>query len=207
MSIVDELQKLSELHRSGALNDAEFESAKASALAASSIPPAPAPPIASASVPKRQTSRWGTWILLLTFLLGGAWLSLRQTVGERAATQLVSAMVHAPISIRDEVQSLPASSWKALGLVLPYTGTLSVTVEVTKGNPVDVLLIDEENLERLKSKAQFEQFADFEAVKSRTYRRSTRLNQGMYYLVLRDRTLGILSSSSSDVKVFARLEP
>ena len=39
------------------------------------------------------------------------------------------------------------------------------------------------------------------------YKRSGLLGEGVYYLVLRDASLGILSASSSDIKVSARLEP
>jgi hypothetical protein len=115
--------------------------------------------------------------------------------------------LHTPINLINDVQSLPASSWKALGLPLPYTGTLSVTVEVTKGNPVDVFVMDEANLQNLKNNVDFRHFVDFGAMESRTYKRSARMNQGVYYLVLRDKTLGILSARNSDVKVMARLEP
>ena len=43
MSLADEIQKLRDLHRSGALNDAEFESAKARLLSGSAPPPVPPP--------------------------------------------------------------------------------------------------------------------------------------------------------------------
>jgi len=81
-----------------------------------------------------------------------------------------------------------------------------VTAEVTKGTPEELFVVDAANLQRLKDKTEYQHFKEFEATEPRTYQRSTRLNQGTYYLVLRDRTLGILSSPSSDVKVMARLE-
>lgn len=44
MSLADEIQKLRDLHQSGALNDAEFEAAKARILGNSAPPPLPAAP-------------------------------------------------------------------------------------------------------------------------------------------------------------------
>ncbi len=44
MSLADEIQKLRDLHRSGALNDAEFETAKARLLSGSVPPPLPSSP-------------------------------------------------------------------------------------------------------------------------------------------------------------------
>ena len=209
MSVAEELEKLHQLHSSGALSDAEFESAKARVLGASSEPAATAaPPTAPQPVPKTKTPRWVTWVVVLAIIFGGGWFLLRQTVGEQAANKVAATIVHAPISLHDGVENLPASSWKALGLVLPYAGNLAVTVQVTTGNPVDVLVVDEQNLQLLQAKAQqFQQFSAFQAMEARAYQRSARLDRGTYYLVLRDRSLGILSARSSDISVMVRLEP
>ncbi len=56
MNLADDIQKLRDLHQSGALNDAEFEAAKARILGSSAPPPLPpaqnfAPPLAHASGP------------------------------------------------------------------------------------------------------------------------------------------------------------
>ncbi len=45
MNLADEIQKLRDLHQSGALNDAEFESAKARLLSGSAPPPPVPPPL------------------------------------------------------------------------------------------------------------------------------------------------------------------
>jgi hypothetical protein len=50
-------------------------------------------------------------------------------------------------------------------------------------------------------------YGDFSATKTKTYNRSARLNQGIYYLVLRDTSLGILSAHASDISVKAELKP
>lgn len=209
MSVAEELEKLHQLHRSGALSDAEFESAKARVLGASGEPTAAiAPPAVSPPVPKTETPRWVMWVAVLAMVFGGGWFFLRQTVGERAANRVAATIVHAPISLHDGVENLAASSWKALDLVLPYAGNLAVTVQVTAGNPVDVFVVDEQNLQLLQAKAQqFQQFSAFQAMEARAYQRSARLDPGTYYLVLRDRSLGILSARSSDISVMARLQP
>lgn len=44
-------------------------------------------------------------------------------------------------------------------------------------------------------------------METKTYRRKSQLNQGSYYLVLRDRSLGILSAKATDIAVKVILNP
>jgi hypothetical protein len=92
-------------------------------------------------------------------------------------------------------------------LSLTFSGTLNLSVDVVRGNPVDIFLIDQSEFENYQNHKQFNHYTNFTADKTKVYKRSARLAEGTYYLVLRDNTLGILSASSSDVKVMARLEP
>ena len=80
MNIADEIQKLSDLHRSGALSDAEFETAKAKLLTGPPAPPAtplaPKPSAVSVMSPEAALKQWGLFLhlsLLAGFLvpLGG----------------------------------------------------------------------------------------------------------------------------------------
>ena len=50
-------------------------------------------------------------------------------------------------------------------------------------------------------------FENFNATKTKTYRRTGQLNQGSYYLVMRDTSLGILSARASDISVKVQLNP
>ena len=77
MNIADEIEKLNDLHRSGALSDAEFEAAKAKLLTAlPAAPPAPISPAAPVMSPEASLKQWGLFLhlsLLAGFLvpLGG----------------------------------------------------------------------------------------------------------------------------------------
>jgi hypothetical protein len=119
---------------------------------------------------------------------------------------MVATVVHTPIEIQNEVENLPASSWKAIALNLPYTGTVSVDLAVQRGNPLDVFLMNPDQINNLKMRQQFKVYTDFTASKTTTYKRSGRLMQGNYYLVLRDTSL-VLSARSSDVAVKVQLNP
>jgi hypothetical protein len=55
--------------------------------------------------------------------------------------------------------------------------------------------------------SQVQVYSNFNAAKTKLYRRSARLGQGSYYLVLRDTSLGILSASASDISVKVQLNP
>jgi hypothetical protein len=135
------------------------------------------------------------------------WIILTRMIGEHGTKRLVSAVAHTPITLKDEVENINATSWKALPLGLTYTGTLNLSVDVVRGNPIDIYVISSDDLEKIKNNQQFNHFTNFMATKTKVYKRSARLEKGNYYLVLRDDTLGILSASSSDVKVVAQLEP
>jgi len=146
-------------------------------------------------------------ILALLFVLLG-WIFVVK-LGKRTAVVAIATAVHSPVTLKDEIENLPARSWKAIALTLPYSGTLSVTLEVARGNPLDVFLIAPDQLESVKEEQwkDVEAYAGFGASKMRTYRREVQMGQGSYYLVLRDTSFGILSQSASDVSVKINLNP
>ena len=146
-------------------------------------------------------------VVLLSVLVGGAWLFLRFTVGEKAADRATSTFVRSPIVLQDTIESLPANSFKGLPIQPPYAGEVTIEIVVRKGNDVDVFLVPEDQMPALKSKSQFRYVRGFEAEKTRSYKRSVRIAAGTYYVVLFDRTLGILSQSSSDIQLRAILAP
>ena len=80
MNIADEIQKLSDLHRSGVLSDVEFEAAKTKLLSGPPTPPATPPPPSAEAMPvmspEAALKQWGLFLhlsLLAGFLvpLGG----------------------------------------------------------------------------------------------------------------------------------------
>lgn len=204
MGLAEELQTLQDLHSKGKLTDQEFTDAKAVTLKKYQEPSAP--PTAR---PRKQPAVRLSFILVLLGVLALLVIWVWYSIGTKQTTQVIATAVHAPIEIKNEVQNLPASSWKAIGLSLPYTGTISVDLAVQRGNPLDVFLTTPDQLDSMKA-GQWNQvrvFTDFTASKSTIYKRSARLRQGNYYLVLRDTSLGVLSSSSSDVAVKVDLNP
>ncbi len=205
MGIADELAKLEEMHHKGTLSDAEFEKAKASILGTS--PKGTNSILPKLSETKSKVRRYVKKLITIAVIVGIAWFLLTRMVGEHGAKQLVSTVAHTPITLINEVENLEASSWIALPLNLTYNGTVNVTLEVVRGNPIDIFVIPSSELENFKNSKQFRHFTDFMARKTKSYKRSSNLTAGVYYLVLRDSTLGILSSPSSDIKVMARLEP
>jgi hypothetical protein len=127
----------------------------------------------------------------------------------RQATQAVEGIVRAPVTLKDEVQNLRAANWQGIALNVPYNGELDVDIRVVQGNPIDVFLAASDQLAAMQQGQwnQVKVYQDFNATKTRTYRRKAQLNQGSYYLVLRDTSLGILSQSASDVSVKVILNP
>ena len=114
-----------------------------------------------------------------------------------------------PVTITDEVQNVPAASWKAIPMTLPYTGNVEISLSVVRGNPLDVFMTASDQLETMKQGewSNVRVYTDFNATKTKAFRRTAYLQQGSYYLVMRDTSLGILSSRASDVSLRARLNP
>ena len=146
-------------------------------------------------------------VVIVAIVIGGVWLFLRYTAGEKAANRVTSTVLRQRINLVDSVEDLPASSFKAVPLSLPYSGTLSIEITVKRGNDISVFLVTPNQIDKIKAKKAFEHIQGFEAEKTKSYRRSGRVASGNYHLVLLDKTLGLLSQSSSDVQISAKLDP
>ena len=214
MNLSDELSKLNDLHASGALTPEEFKNAKTKLLGEStkdnptltnSIPT----PSAKIDAERRSGTNPITLILLVVVLAGVVWLFARRLTPKQVAANPVFSAIASlrPVDLRDEIQSLPAKSLKEIPLALPYGGTLNLEVQVVRGNPVDIRLVDPGEVESIKARKTFHHYPGFEADKTKTYRREGRLRSGSYVLVIIDQSLGILSATSSDVHVKAHLVP
>lgn len=118
-----------------------------------------------------------------------------------------TTVVHTPITIIDAVEKINIGDWKALPLNLAASGTLDVTISVVHGNPIDVYVMPGPELDNFKNHKEFKDVIDFMVTKTRNYKRSADLSNGDYYLVLRDSSLGIFSTRSSDVKITVQLKP
>ena len=157
--------------------------------------------------PKANLKALVRLVVIVAILIGGVWLFIRYTAGEKAADRVTSTVLRQRVSLTDTIEDLPASSFKAVPLSLPYTGSLSVEVAVRRGNDISVYLVTPDQIEKIKSKQGFRHIEGFEADKTKSYRRSGRVASGSYYLVLLDKTLGVLSQKSSDIQVRAHLDP
>lgn len=201
MGLPEDLQCLQDLHEKRKLTDKEYADAKVAIIRKYQKLPA-------AGRFSRLSVRPGfvlTLLLVLILLVGIIW----HKVGTQKTTKTIAPAVHAPIEVENKVESLPAASWKAITLSLPYSGTVSVKLEVVRGNPINVLLAMPDQLETIQ-KGQWKQVRvsrDFTASKTKSYRRSGQLPHGDYYLVLRDTSLGIISATATDITIKVQLSP
>ena len=199
MGPAEDLKALQDLREKGELSETAYASARDAAIKKHAPSRDAIKPLLSWQV------RVGLLVLLV--LLGS--YSMRVNHGSKQAENASRTAVRAPIALRDSVENVPAASWKAVALTLPYPGTVDVSIEVVNGNPMDVVVTTPDQVEILKQNGwgRMRVISDFNAVKTKTYRRSGQLGQGSYYLVLRDTSLGVLSASASDVSVKAHLNP
>jgi len=112
-----------------------------------------------------------------------------------------------PVTILDTVEKIKLASYKALPLNLTSGGILNVTVNVVHGNPLDIYVLSSSELDNFKNGKTFKNIADFPAAEMKNYKRSAHLGPGDYYLVLRDKSVGIFSARSTEIQITVQLEP
>ncbi|MCC6665006.1 MAG: hypothetical protein IT375_14740 [Polyangiaceae bacterium] len=137
----------------------------------------------------------------------------RLFLGDEGTSRVFASAVKAPIDLKDETLSVPAANLRGVPITLPYSGTVTLEVDVVKGKHVTVNMVDATDWNEIanaKSKlfgGKFHHYPAFEGTESASLRRKGHLAEGSYYVVLENPTLGILVPSSFDVRVKARLEP
>jgi hypothetical protein len=199
MALADDLRTLTELHEKGKLTDQEFADAKAATLKDQDLAGEPGKRVALMSWPFKALLA-----LLLVIVIVGWYKE-----GTRKTTQMVASAVHAQMTLKDEVENVPANSWKAVGVDVPYSGTVDLSLQVLQGNPVDVFVVPSDQLETMKKEDwnNLKVYSDFNATKTKTFKRTGQLGQGSYYFVLRDTSSGSPSSHASDISVKVQLSP
>ena len=129
------------------------------------------------------------------------------SLGKQAATYVTASVTHQQYEIKDTVLQLRAGSTTGVPLALPYSGRVDFAVHVQLGNAINVFVITPEQFANLRAGRRALVVEGSRAVNVRNCARSIDLERGLYYLGIRDTTLGILSAPTSEVTVQARLSP
>jgi len=208
MGITEELKSLEEMNTKGTLTNEEFAAAKAAAISkygqsASTQPASKAP-----EAPEKKSTAGRVLLFVFILVVLGVWYAAQHNVSGTTTSAALKAAARMPVDLTNEVENLPASSWRAVPIQLPYDGSLTISVQVVRGNPIEMFLTDSNNVEKLRSgETRASPYGGFYAVKATTFQHTERLSRGTYHVVLRDNTLGFLSYSASDVSLKARIEP
>jgi hypothetical protein len=200
MGLAEDLNALQELRDKGELSESAYTAARDAAIGKQGQPGTVAHAKPLLSTPTR------VFLGIVIVLVGFSFLV---NIYEKGRTGQSVNLLHQSQTITDEVENVPAASWKALNYNFPSGGKLDITIRVVNGNPVDVFLTPADQMDTMK-KSQWETvktYDDFKASKTMTYHRTAQLRPGSYYLVLRDSSLGILSARASDVSVKTILTP
>ncbi len=115
----------------------------------------------------------------------------------------------APVTLIDEVEHLPAPSWKTIPLILPYSGTVTTNIVVLHGNPINVILTTPNQFKKM-------QHGEWKNLKvsggvtetgTKSYTHMSSLGRGGYYLVIGDTYIGEPPTPPSEISVRVRLNP
>jgi hypothetical protein len=201
MGLAEDLKALQELRDKGELSESAYATARDAA-----VEKAGSQPVAKAKT-KPIISKFTKLFLAAVILLVG--FSFFINIYVSATKNQSTNLFHQSETVTDEIENVPAASWKAINYNFPSGGKLDITIRVVNGNPIDVSLIPADQMDTSKQGGwrTVKSYDDFSATKTTTYHRTAHLRPGSYYLVLRDTSLGILSSRASDVSVKTILTP
>lgn len=201
MGLAEDLKALQELRDKGELSESVYAAARDAAVGK-----AGSQPVATVN-PKPIISKFTKSFLAAVILLVG--FSFFIIIYENARTGQSVNLLHQSLTVTDEIQNVPAASWKSINYNFPSGGKLDITIRVVNGNPIDIFLIPADQMITLKQSGwgNVKTYGDFNATKTMTYHRTAQLSPGSYYLVLRDTSLGVLSARASDVSVKTILTP
>ncbi len=200
MGLAEDLKALQELRDKGELSESAYTAARDAAVGKQ------AQPVTTAKTKPLISKPTRIFLAVVILFVGlGVFLNIYEKGGAGQSVNLL----HQSLTITDEVENVPAASWKALNYNFPSGGKLDITVRVVNGNPIDVFLTPADQMDAMKKRewGSVKTYNDFNATKTREYHRTAQLGPGSYYLVLRDTSLGVLSAHASDVSVKTILTP
>ena len=200
MGLAEDLKALQELRDKGELSESAYAAARDAAVGKQTRPVTTPKPKPLISTPTKI-------FLAVVILLVG--LGVFMNIYDKASTGQSINILHQSQTITDEVENVPAASWKALSYSFPSGGRLDITARVVNGNPIDIFLMPADQMDAMKKRewGSVKTYNDFNATKTKEYHRAAQLGPGSYCLVLRDTSLGILSAHATDVSVKTILTP
>jgi hypothetical protein len=206
MGLAEDLKALQELRDKGELSESAYAAARDAAIGKQAHQP-----VQAANIKPLISTPTRVFLAIVVLLVGfGIFMNIYKNAGTAQSNgQGVTNIFHTPQTITDEVENVPAASWKVLNYNFPSGGKLDITVRVVNGNPIDIYLTPADQVDAMKRRewGSVKTYGDFNANKTREYHRTAQLGAGSYCLVLRDTSLGILSAHASDVSVKTILTP
>ncbi len=205
MGLAEDLKALQELRDKGELSESAYAAARDAAIGKQSQGQQPQP-----TTPTKKPLIGTPVKVLIVIVVLFVGINIVARISQNAQNQSSSStFFHTPLTITDEIENVPAASWKALNYNFPSGGKLDITVRVVNGNPIDVFLTPADQMDAMNKRewGSVKTYGDFNATKTREYHRTSQMGPGSYYLVLRDTSLGVLSAHASDVAVKTILTP
>src|SRR5436190_12718246 len=98
----------------------------------------------------------------LAILLGAVWFPCGCTENK-------------PLTLADAVENVAPRSIKPVTLTLPYPGKVTIEANVVRGNNLDISVVETNQLENIRAERRFSEIPDFQATKTKDYRRSSQL--------------------------------
>ena len=121
MGIPEELKSLEEMNTKGTLTNEEFAAAKAAAISKYGQSASTQPASKTPEPPEKKSTAGRVPLFVFILVVLGVWYAAQHNVSGTTTSAALKAAARMPVDLTNEVENLPASSWRAVPIQLPKT--------------------------------------------------------------------------------------
>ena len=163
---------------------------------------------------KKLTTKKILFLIPVAMLVFGLiwYLVLSTYYGRNVADIVFASFFKSDIVLKDSKETVSARSYHSFALYLPYSGNLQIKVQSTDKQLFSTYLVKESDYSAFNSSTdnlfggKFPHISDFHLKAKESMSGFAVLEKGLYYLIVENEQLGLLSDSFMTVSVFAELK-
>jgi hypothetical protein len=149
--------------------------------------------------PKKNAKALVRLAIIVGVLLVAVLVVVYMMGGKKSAETVFKKVTRQPITVINETFDVPAKAYQGRGFSVTSGSEVTVEVNVTDGDGVNVYMIDAKDIKEFEKASdslfggKFHHYPAFQALKTKQKTMSDRLPAGSYYVVVYNETWGILA--------------